>query len=136
MLSAVPRELARTMTAADLPALRSYLSEAQRWARPVHEDQAIRLLEGLFLHYPARALSVAESAVIWADWVEDLGELPEDVLSSACRMWRRSSERFAPSPGQLLAKVGGSKHWGLERRGYVRRASETLAILEAAEVQA
>jgi hypothetical protein len=102
----------------------------------VHEDEAIRLLEGLFLHYPARALSLAESAVIWADWVEDLCDLPEDVLSSACRMWRRSSERFAPSPGQLLAKVGGPKHWGLERRAFVRRAIEVLAIVEASEIAA
>lgn len=133
LLNSVPREVAKRMTAEDIPALRSYLSEAKALARPVGETEAIRTLEALFLHYPARALSQAEHGLIWGDWIDDLADIPADMLASACRMWRRSSERFAPSPGQLLAKVGGSKHWGLERKAFVRRAEEVLSLVEGGQ---
>lgn len=136
LLSAVPREVARTMTAADVPALMSYLSEARRLARPVDETVAIQMLEALFLHYPQRSLKPEESAVIWADWCDDLADVPPDVLAAACRIWRRSSERFAPSPGQLLAKVGGSRHWGTERHVWLKRAADVLDIVRDRDVAA
>jgi len=88
------------------------------------------MLEALFLHYPARALSQAEHGLIWADWIDDLADVPVDLLASACRMWRRSSERFAPTPGQLLAKVGGERHWGLVRATLARRAQTVLDLVE------
>lgn len=116
------------MTRQDLPALRSYVLEAQRLAEPAKDRLVVQVLEGLFLHYPARNLSVEEAAVLWADWIRDFRDVPEDLLRAACDGWRRSAERFAPSPGQLLAQIGGSNHWGRLRLHLLARAAETLRL--------
>ena len=42
-------------------------------------------------------------AGIAEDWLEDLAHLPEDVIDAACAGWRRAENKFAPTPGHLLA---------------------------------
>lgn len=128
LFAELPAKVARTITRQDLPALRSYVLEAQRLTKPATDRLIVRVLEGLFLHYPARNLSTEEAAVLWGDWVEDFADVPEDLLRSACDGWRRSSERFAPSPGQLLAQIGGSNHWGHVRASLLKRAAEVLRL--------
>lgn len=63
------------------------------------------MIEGLRLHYPAQKLNEREAELVAADWLEDFAHVPLDVLEQACRHWRRSPARFAPSPGQLLDYV-------------------------------
>ena len=118
------------MTAADVPALRAYIDEAERLARPASEAEMIVLLERLFLHYPAPVHSDAANAMRWLDWLDDFGDMPPDVLAAACREWRNGDNRFAPAPGQLKALVGGKDHWGKMRVAYLERAQAVLAILE------
>lgn len=86
-------------------------AETLRMARPAFERSltpaepkaAAVLIEGLRLHYPAQKLNESEAELVAADWLEDFDHVPLDVLEHACRRWRRSPARFAPSPGQLLA---------------------------------
>ena len=88
-------------SAADEPAIRSALADV---SRPAAERERVALLEALFQHYPARNLGPGEKQ-FWLDWLMDTRDLPASVLADACGKWRRSAERFAPSPGQLLGKV-------------------------------
>jgi hypothetical protein len=81
--------------------LRASIADANR---PVTRAEALALLEALFQHYPATGGSVGMEQR-WKDWLEDVSDLPRDVLAAACRKWRRADNRFAPSPGQLLALV-------------------------------
>jgi len=70
-------------------------------SQPATARERLALLEALFQHYPARNLGAGEKQ-FWLDWNEDMGDLPVPVLAAACAKWRRSEQRFAPSPGQLL----------------------------------
>lgn len=89
------------VTTADLPLLRRTLAEV---SQPATARQRLTLLEALFQHYPARNLGAGEKQ-FWLDWNEDAADLPVPVLAAACAKWRRSDQRFAPSPGQLLKLV-------------------------------
>ena len=114
---------------ADLPELQAYKAEAERICVPITPRALIRHLEALFLLYPARDMTEAENSIVWAAWIEDFADVPEDILVVACRTWRRSAERFAPSPGQLLAIIGGEAHWGKTRQRYADRAATVLEFL-------
>lgn len=92
------------LTAADLPMLQGMRSSTMSANRPANEGEIVGRLEALFQHYPPRTMTGGQ-AQVWRDWIEDVGHLPSDVLADACRKWRRANNRFAPSPGQLLALV-------------------------------
>ena len=63
------------------------------------------LIEGLSSHYPRMSRDDA-AADQWArDWLDDTAHLPPFVVKQACDEWRRSDERWMPTPGQLLAKA-------------------------------
>lgn len=127
--AAVPRVAAARFSEAEIPALRAFLAEAERLCRPARPEVVVLHVERLNRHYPAPGLDEAAQAARWEDWIEDFADVPEDVLVAACRTWRRSSARFAPSPGQLLATIGGEDHWGRRRAVYARRAREVLALV-------
>lgn len=97
-----------SLTEADIPMLRAMREAATSANRPVTPAKAMELLERLFQHYPPKALNADAQKAAWIDWLEDVADLPEDVLADACRAWRRADNRFAPSPGQLLALVDRS----------------------------
>jgi hypothetical protein len=62
-------------------------------------------VEGLATHYP-RMERDAVASKIWADnWLDDTDHLPPTVIEQACAEWRRSTERWMPTPGQLLEKA-------------------------------
>jgi len=89
----------------DLPLLRQMEAVEQLAMVPVEPRGMVALLEALFQHYPPRQLSEGGEKQVWKDWAEDVGHLPPAVLAAACRAYRRSAARFAPTPGQLLALV-------------------------------
>jgi hypothetical protein len=91
------------ITKADLPALRAEINLEEVRTRPVSVEGMMGLLEALFQHYYAPALSESAQAQRWKDWHADVGHLPGPVLAEACAKWRRSAAKHAPSPGQLLA---------------------------------
>lgn len=69
---------------------------------PARIAVAIERLSG---HYP-RMQRDEVAAREWAkDWLEDLGDMPPGVIEEACAEWRRSDEKWMPTPGQLLAKA-------------------------------
>jgi hypothetical protein len=70
---------------------------------PAKPARAAQLITRLIGHYPQQALSDDIRAGIAEDWLEDLAHLPEDVIDAACAAWRRAENKFAPTPGQLLA---------------------------------
>ena len=61
------------------------------------------MITRLIGHYPQHTLADDIRAGIAEDWLEDLAHLPEDVIDAACAGWRRAENKFAPTPGQLLA---------------------------------
>lgn len=117
-----------TITRAELPALRSYRDEAYRLLIPATSEEIGLHLGKLALHYPQPDLSETASATRWNDWIEDFSTTPLDILAAACRDWRRSENRFFPSPGQLLALCVEARL----RRSLAVRAEEVIELLEAA----
>lgn len=95
-------------------------------SRPASARERLALLEALFQHYPARNLGAGEKQ-FWLDWNEDAADLPVPVLAAACAKWRRSEQRFAPSPGQLLKLV--DQEWTYR----VRLLQSYVAMLELEE---
>lgn len=62
-------------------------------------------IESLSSHYP-RMNRDDVAARIWArDWIADTAHLPPMVIEEACREWRTSTERWMPTPGQLIEKA-------------------------------
>ncbi len=86
-------------------------------------------IEALASRYPqARPLDGEIGKRWWRDWLEDLGDVPADLLLEACRRWRNSTEKWMPSPGQLKSTIESELR---TRHAQVRRAKEWLAIAEA-----
>ncbi len=62
-------------------------------------------IERLSGHYP-RMQRDTVAAREWAkDWLDDVGHMPPGVIEEACAEWRRSDEKWMPTPGQLLSKA-------------------------------
>lgn len=119
--------VAEELTAADLPALREYHRAAVVDCAPASPKEIGLSLVRLFSHYPPRNdLPAGLSDQRMGDWFNDLAEYPADVLEAACAAWRRSKERFAPSPGQLIAKAN---EIFASRRAYRDRAARVLGAL-------
>jgi len=55
-------------------------------------------------HYWRPEFTPAQARELYADFMDDLGHIPPDILDEACAAYRRDPEaRFFPRPGQLLA---------------------------------
>jgi hypothetical protein len=111
---------AGSMKMEDLPALKSYISECERSLRPCPSQTLMAYLAKLLSHYPQPDLPDGVNDARWDDWMEDFAEVPEDWVRAACASWRRSAQRFAPSPGQLLELTNGYK----VRAVYLKRAKD------------
>lgn len=90
---------------ADAAAFRNMADEIDALRTPADPRAVMVELERLFAHYPAPVggWDGAAGRERWKDWLADVGHLPLDIIRAACRDYRRSPERFAPSPGQWLA---------------------------------
>ena len=69
---------------------------------PASPQDIAALIESLFLMYNHTGRTDADDAIRARAWLADMRDYPADVIESACVRWRRSDERFAPSPGQLI----------------------------------
>jgi hypothetical protein len=70
-----------------------------------NDGRAAIAIERLSGHYP-RTDRDDTAFEFWAeDWLEDIRHLPPCVIEEACAEWRRSPERWMPTPGQLLEKA-------------------------------
>ena len=70
---------------------------------PAKPARAAQLITRLIGHYPQQVLGDDIRAGLAEDWLEDLAHLPEDIIDAACAGWRRGENKFAPTPGHLLA---------------------------------
>jgi hypothetical protein len=113
--------------------------------QPATDEQAIVTLRHLSVHYPLAVRREAEETARWADWLEDLAEIPvsphlvkaaipsghdhtyaapADLIAEACRLWRRSDAEFFPTSGQLCRIISP----GLSTRLII---ADNLSILRA-----
>lgn len=88
-----------------LPELRLLLEEVRVLSVPAEDEEKALILEKLFAHYPRPELTEGLARTRLNDWYDDLNGFPARALEAAAREYRRSTERFAPSPGQFLALV-------------------------------
>lgn len=86
-------------------------------------------IERLANHYHAQPRDEVASRFYAEDWLSDVAHIPADIIEAACVAWRRSDNRFMPSPGQLLAHAELILKY---RRFYADRADRMLAEAEAA----
>jgi len=70
---------------------------------PARPERAANLITRLIGHYPQQPLPEEVRKAVAEDWLEDLAHLPEDIIDAACAGWRRAENRFAPTPGHILA---------------------------------
>jgi len=95
--------------------------------KPATPKEIAGRIEALTVHYWDRQRDEASSRIYVRDWVDDMGEVPADILEAACVAWRRSDARFMPTPGQLLKLAGEIQYW---REFYLQRA---IRLLKASE---
>jgi hypothetical protein len=76
------------------------LKEALWMAGPDYVATAILRLQA---HYWRPDFSPAQAKELYADYIEDLADLPPDILDAAIGQYRRDPERkFFPRTGELL----------------------------------
>lgn len=84
---------------------RALAGEIEATCQPANPAEAAAVIERLFSHYPRSDLTPNAAVLRVDDWLDDLEGIPLDVLQAAARDYRRSSARFAPTPGQFLECV-------------------------------
>lgn len=128
LLGATPRAVAAGWGPTQTPELREYLAEAQDLARPATRGEIIAVITRLMVHYPVVQMDERLSELRLEDWCDDLALVPRDCLEHAAAAWRKSSARFAPTPGQLLEKL---PPWYELRRVMLDRATRVMEIVDS-----
>ena len=125
--SGTPLQIIPTLSPEQIEDARQAAREILSSLTPARADEIALTYERLALHYPNLNRTESESALTIEDWFEDLAGYPTDLIAEACRRWRRSPERFFPTPGQLLKSVEPMlKH----RQSLGRRALDFLAACQ------
>lgn len=104
LLRSAPAATLSKMTE-DLPTLKATALAICASLTPARPDEVAVVIEKLALHYPAISRNDREAVIANGDWLDDLAGYPADLIAEACRLWRNSTERFFPTPGQLKAKI-------------------------------
>lgn len=89
--------------AEDLPALKCLISKIHEELTPVDPLTVSALLAELFIHYPAQ--QGVRMDIIARDFIEDLRGVSDKGFRAAVTAWRRSTQRWRPTPGQLLSII-------------------------------
>jgi len=128
--SGTARELFLTVTPIERAQLLSAIKVIMAATSHPTTAQIATALEALALHYPVLTRTPAEQTVVVKHWVEDLCDVPDDLIHEACRLWRRSpADRFS-TPGQLRKLIDPI----LEvRLAYRKRAADFMRLCEDAE---
>jgi hypothetical protein len=116
-------------TTSDLPNLRRLEADLIPANEPAGILEIAAVVERLFSHYPRPDLPESAAATRLNDWYDDLEGLPLAVLEATARDYRRSDARFAPTPGQFLAKAKRYAEPHSVGLGVVRLAIKTLTNL-------
>lgn len=116
--SGMPETLIRRLSPELLRGLTINAENLYASVTPASAEFTIIELRKLAAHYPMVVRTQAEETSRWNDWLEDLGDIPRDILTAGCAIWRRSDEAFFPAPGQLLAIIeqpARYRRWMAER---------------------
>lgn len=103
----------------DRAAIATVRGELSDSLHPATPEQIAAMIESLAVMYPQQARSDADNRVWVRAWLTDLADYPPDVIEAGCVGWRRSDERFMPTPGQLCKKMDSIVSL---RRALLRRA--------------
>ena len=90
----------------DLGALKSSIAAMSEALRPASPEEIGALLSRLLDHYPSAAQQGGVSVVnIARDWISDMSGVSAIGYRAGIAAWRQSSERWKPTPGQILALI-------------------------------
>ncbi len=92
----------KPLNAADVPEVRRQLALVEAAMTPGDSGAVLARVYSLLAHYRGNDLPNAVEAAVAADWLDDVGGFPEDVVAGACRRWRRGPKmRYRPLPGEI-----------------------------------
>ncbi len=129
LLRSAPAATLATMSPEDREAINETAVAICASLTPSRAEWIAVEIEGLALHYPAFSRTDRENILANGHWLVDLEGWPIDLIREACRLWRNSSERYFPTPGQLKALMEPAlKH----REALARRARLFIAECETA----
>jgi hypothetical protein len=98
-------------------------------SQPAEPHEIAALLHRLSLHYPDRRLSEKEATLVACDWIDDLADVPADLIEAAFKRWRTGPKSaFFPRVGEVLALIETER---LYRRALARRGAEVLERITA-----
>ncbi len=103
-------------------ALPDALAKFAQLLEPAHPDAARELLSRLAMNLRLEAMPEKAWRMHLDYFVADLGDVPEDLIAAACRLWRRR-EKFWPTISEFLALVEPE----LARRRRTLRRLQVLA---------
>lgn len=98
------------------------LAAARQGLAPAERREAATVLGRLAVSSALEDRTEADWAMAMDDMLDDIADVPLDILEEACRAWRRM-EKFFPKICELLDLTG----WRLAAR---RRVEQRLAVLE------
>lgn len=112
----------------DRAAIHGAMEDLSASLAPTSRRDVAALIEQLSALYPQAASSESDDLIRVRAWLADLTEYPTDAIEAACIAWRRSPERWMPTPGQLIALVDPIVR---HRRRLLKRARDIVAEHEA-----
>lgn len=116
------------LAAMDDPNDRAAITQAMEDLRasliPTNRKDVAAMIEGLSALYPQAATSETDDLIRARAWLADLADYPSDAIEAACIAWRRSPERWMPTPGQLIELI---KPIVTHRERLLRRAKDVVA---------
>lgn len=90
----------------DEAALDAISAHVRQQQRPATNAEVVNAIRRLRQHYGEWSqLTETEEAEVWRDWCLDFKAYPKAMLEDACRLWRNSTAKKPPTPGQLKEKV-------------------------------
>lgn len=109
----------------ELQALQNAKALAAKALMPAIPEKIITSLTKLSAHYWQGNKDQTGWSVVMEDYLEDLEDLPADLLDEACKRWRRNAaNKFFPRAAELKAQI--SYDW-CQRRMQLRRIEALLA---------
>ena len=84
--------------------LEGALAKFAQLLEPAQPDAARELLSRLAMNLRLEAMPEKAWRMHLDDFVADLGDVPDDLIAEACRLWRRR-EKFWPTISEFLALV-------------------------------
>lgn len=88
----------------DLSIIRAEIEALTEELEPVHPKDVAVTIRKLLGHFGVQAPTDPVLLKEWAsDWIADMRGISSKAFHAAVTTWRQSTERFRPTPGQILA---------------------------------